>query len=49
MEFKHVSVLLNETVDSLLVKKDGIYVDPSEYVSYEKSTSSTVVDDSYEG
>ena len=27
MEFKHVSVLLNETVDSLLVKKDGIYAD----------------------
>ncbi len=27
MEFSHVSVLLYETVDSLNVKKDGIYVD----------------------
>ncbi len=27
MEFSHVSVLLNETVDSLEVKKGGIYVD----------------------
>lgn len=27
MEFSHVSVLLNETVDSLDVKKGGIYVD----------------------
>lgn len=27
MEFKHVSVLLNETIDSLSIKKDGIYVD----------------------
>lgn len=26
-KFKHVSVLLNETVDSLMVKPDGIYVD----------------------
>ena len=26
-EFKHVSVLLQETVDSLNVKPDGIYVD----------------------
>ncbi len=27
MEFKHVSVLLNETIDSLLIKPDGIYAD----------------------
>ena len=27
MEFKHVSVLLKETVDGLNVKPDGIYVD----------------------
>ena len=27
MEFKHVSVLLQETVDGLNVKPDGIYVD----------------------
>lgn len=27
MEFSHISVLLKETVDSLDVKKDGIYVD----------------------
>ncbi len=27
MEFSHVSVLLNETVDSLNIKPDGIYVD----------------------
>lgn len=27
MEFKHVSVLLQETIDSLLIKPDGIYVD----------------------
>lgn len=27
MEFKHVSVLLNETVDHLITKTDGIYVD----------------------
>lgn len=27
MEFKHISVLLNETVDSLDIKPDGIYVD----------------------
>ena len=27
MEFSHVSVLLKETVDSLDVKKGGIYVD----------------------
>ncbi len=27
MEFKHISVLLKETVDGLDVKKDGIYVD----------------------
>jgi len=27
MEFKHVSVLLNETIDELNIKKDGIYVD----------------------
>ena len=27
MEFKHVSVLLNESVDGLEIKKDGIYVD----------------------
>lgn len=26
-EFKHISVLLHETVDSLMVKPDGIYVD----------------------
>ncbi len=27
MEFKHISVLLNESVDALNVKKDGIYAD----------------------
>lgn len=27
MEFSHISVLLNETVDSLAVKPDGIYID----------------------
>lgn len=27
MEFKHISVLLNESVDGLEIKKDGIYVD----------------------
>lgn len=27
MEFKHVSVLLNECIDGLNIKKDGIYVD----------------------
>lgn len=27
MDFKHVSVLLNETIDGLSVKKDGTYVD----------------------
>ncbi len=27
MEFKHVSVLLSETIDSLNIKPDGIYVD----------------------
>ncbi len=27
MEFKHISVLLNETIDNLNIKEDGIYVD----------------------
>ena len=27
MEFNHVSVLLNETIESLNIKPDGIYVD----------------------
>lgn len=27
MEFKHISVLLEETIDSLAIKPDGIYVD----------------------
>ena len=27
MAFEHVSVLLNETVDGLNVKPDGVYVD----------------------
>ena len=27
MEFKHISVMLGETVDSLDIKPDGIYVD----------------------
>ena len=27
MEFKHVSVLLEETIDSLNIKPNGIYVD----------------------
>ena len=27
MEFKHKSVLLNETIDGLNIKPDGIYVD----------------------
>ncbi len=33
----------------LEVKKDGKHVNPSEYVSYEASTSANVVDDNYEG
>ena len=27
MEFSHVSVLLNESIDALNIKEDGIYVD----------------------
>ena len=27
MEFKHISVLLNECIDGLNIKEDGIYVD----------------------
>ena len=27
MKFDHISVLLNETIDSLKIKPDGIYVD----------------------
>ena len=27
MEFKHKSVLLNESIEALNIKKDGIYVD----------------------
>ena len=27
MEFEHIPVLLNETIDSLAIKPDGIYVD----------------------
>lgn len=27
MKFKHVPVLLNETINSLNIKEDGIYVD----------------------
>ena len=27
MDFKHVSVLLNETIDGLNINPDGIYVD----------------------
>ena len=27
MEFKHVSVLLNECLENLAIKEDGIYVD----------------------
>ena len=27
MEFKHVSVLLDETINSLCIKPDGIYAD----------------------
>lgn len=27
MEFKHISVLLNETIENLQIKSDGIYVD----------------------
>jgi 16S rRNA (cytosine1402-N4)-methyltransferase len=27
MEFKHISVLLNEVIESLNIKEDGIYVD----------------------
>ena len=27
MEFKHISVLLNESVDALNIKKDGVYAD----------------------
>ena len=32
MEFKHKSVLLDETIDSLNIKPDGIYVDGSESI-----------------
>ena len=27
MEFKHKSVLLNETIENLNIKPDGVYVD----------------------
>ena len=27
MEFEHISVLLNETIENLCIKPDGIYVD----------------------
>ena len=27
MEFKHISVLLNETVDCMMVRPDGVYLD----------------------
>ena len=27
MEFKHISVLLNESIDALNIKPDGIYID----------------------
>ena len=27
MEFKHISVLLDETIEELHIKPDGIYVD----------------------
>ena len=27
MEFKHISVLLNECIDALNIKPDGIYID----------------------
>jgi 16S rRNA (cytosine1402-N4)-methyltransferase len=27
MEFNHISVLLNETIDSLCIKPNGIYID----------------------
>ena len=27
MEFKHISVLLNECIEALNIKEDGIYVD----------------------
>ena len=27
MEFKHTSVLLNETIDSLHIKPEGVYLD----------------------
>ena len=27
MEFSHVSVLLNESIDGLNIKEDGVYVD----------------------
>ena len=27
MEFKHIPVLLNETIDALNINPDGIYVD----------------------
>ena len=27
MEFKHIPVMLNEVIDGLDIKKDGIYVD----------------------
>ena len=31
MEFNHYSVLLNETIDGLNIKPDGIYVDAVSY------------------
>ena len=27
MEFKHISVLLNETIDCMMVRSDGVYLD----------------------
>ena len=34
MEFKHKSVLLNETIDGLRVKPDGIYVDGKKILNF---------------
>ena len=41
MEFKHKSVLLEETIDGLRVKPDGTYVDGTLAVSYTHLTLPT--------
>ena len=50
MEFKHISVLLNESVDALNIKPDGIYADGtmgggghSEAIAKRLSTEGTLI------